>query len=130
MYIKVFTLKHIILGTNTSYLCQHALLFLFADLKYEYKVARDLNNSHLPFGLAAYRKCSNIMPANVEGDGRYFHPANSQSYQYLAFTTSTEGPQFFYRWQQQRKMWWRKVGEITSKLSPLISVILLSGSTV
>lgn len=78
------------------------------DLKDEYRVAFDLNNGHLPFGLATYRKCSVITPACVEGDGRYFHPANSQCFRYIAFTTSSEGPQFFYRWQQQRKMWWRK----------------------
>lgn len=101
---------HVKLGIN-AYIYQYSLLLLFADLKYDYKVACDLNNGHLPFGLATYRKCNSITSADIEGDSRYFHPTNSQVYRYLAFTTNAEGPQFFYRWQQQRKMWWRKVRE-------------------
>jgi len=36
-------------------------------------------------------------------------PKNYIRLKYIAFCIPEEGQQFFYHWQRQRKIWWRKV---------------------
>uniref|UniRef100_A0A1B6DQ67 Anticodon-binding domain-containing protein n=1 Tax=Clastoptera arizonana TaxID=38151 RepID=A0A1B6DQ67_9HEMI len=77
--------------------------------KEAFKTARTLNNGHLPFGLATIREGQKQpLVINNESSIKYFHPSMSNCLKYTAFTSTNQGQQFFYRWQHQRKIWWRK----------------------
>lgn len=38
-----------------------------------------------------------------------YSPKNYTQLKFIAFCIPEEGQQFFYHWQRQRKIWWRKV---------------------
>ncbi|XP_075230589.1 DNA polymerase subunit gamma-2, mitochondrial [Lycorma delicatula] len=77
-------------------------------LKDAYLSSKSLTNGHLPFGLVEVRGDKNLNKSDNESNNFDFLPAICHQLLYYAFISPQEGPQFFYRWQQHRQMWWRK----------------------
>ncbi|XP_024083659.1 uncharacterized protein LOC106670963 [Cimex lectularius] len=87
---------------------------ILPDIKEAFIAGKELNGGVLPFGLADCRKiCSDFKSS--END--IFHPRHSIDLRYIGFFKPDEGKQFFYRWAQQRKRWWRKFSSDPGKFS-------------
>uniref|UniRef100_R4G8F3 Putative mitochondrial dna polymerase accessory subunit n=2 Tax=Rhodnius TaxID=13248 RepID=R4G8F3_RHOPR len=66
-------------------------------------MAKEFNNSELPFGLVESRsEAPNFFCLDP------VYPKKTTILRYLGFLKPSEAEQFYYRWQLQRKRWWRK----------------------
>ncbi|XP_025416295.1 DNA polymerase subunit gamma-2, mitochondrial isoform X2 [Sipha flava] len=80
------------------------------SLKDHFMNAKQFCNNQLPFSFADSRSICEQTSLNALkiGDKKYFSPKNYTRFKYIAFCIPEESQQFFYHWQRQRKIWWRK----------------------
>ncbi|XP_050523559.1 DNA polymerase subunit gamma-2, mitochondrial [Daktulosphaira vitifoliae] len=90
------------------------------SLKDSYENAKLFCNNHLPFSITDSRsQCEQntlIVNRNNE-ESSLFNPKQYTRLKYIAFCIPEEGQQFFYHWQRQRKIWWRKFSANPGKFS-------------
>ncbi|CAH1388873.1 unnamed protein product [Nezara viridula] len=91
---NVFTFKS--LENNSNFL---------TDIREPYKIAKNYINSECPFGLV---DIGNYSVENDSLENKIIYPRKHQLMRYFAILPPKESEQFFYRYQQQRKRWWRK----------------------
>lgn len=87
------------------------VICLTEELKEHYENARFLSGNKLPFSIVYTRQLkqrNNELNSNGPTESYYFRPQKHTQLKYIAFATPTDGQQFFYYWQRQRKIWWRK----------------------
>lgn len=86
---------------------------VISEIKDAFLWVKNFSNSELPFGLANTR----VQSVYNSGDSELFKPQEFQVLKYYAFIGPHEAEQFFYRYQQQRKRWWRKFSLDPGKFS-------------
>ncbi|XP_050425367.1 DNA polymerase subunit gamma-2, mitochondrial-like isoform X4 [Adelges cooleyi] len=95
----------------------------FADLlslKEPYTNAKLFCNSQLPFNITDSRsQCEQKIADNtiINEESKFFNPRHYTRLKCTAFCIPEEGLQFFYHWQRQRKIWWRKFSANPGKFS-------------
>ncbi|VVC44256.1 Anticodon-binding [Cinara cedri] len=80
------------------------------SLKESFTNAKQFCNNQLPFSFADSRSLcqqENLKCLDVE-EKKLFSPRNYTRLKYIAFCIPEENQQYFYHWQRQRKIWWRK----------------------
>lgn len=75
-------------------------------------IAKEFNHSELPFGLVETRSESTGF-----SDCDPLYPRKNTILRYFGFLKPSEAEQFYYRWQLQRKRWWRKFSNDPGKFA-------------
>lgn len=83
------------------------------SLSESYNFVKDICNERLPFGIAQVFHCEGkVEPDSMRSEiDSYFHIINQVQLQTLMFVSPSTSSQYFYNWQRQRRVWWRKVME-------------------
>lgn len=84
-----------------------------------------LNSEFLPFGISMSQVEQNCSGLTGENNNTLFNTQTQKYLRTLMFVSPKTSSQFFYHWQRQRKMWWKKVFISEDSILNTVKYILL-----
>lgn len=75
-----------------------------------YSFAKEFTENNFPFGIAEIKNCQNSFGIDESNDvSQFFNKIYQTTLTTHMFVPPSSADQLFYNWQNQRRIWWRKV---------------------